>query len=160
MLEEDAKVVSTTGDTALVAIRPRSSCSSCDVKGACGTSIIASLFPSRNKTFIVENTLKAEVGQDVIVGLDEAVLQRASIIVYLLPVLGLILGAALGGYLAERYFSFPAEPASIVAGLSGMVLAFMLASRFSNGSAGKTQYQAKILSVRKQNIDWSSLEKS
>lgn len=160
MLEEDAQVVSTSGDTALVAIKPRSGCGSCDVKGACGTSIIAGLFPSRNRTFIVENTLKAEVGQEVIVGLNESVLQRASLIIYLLPVMGLILGAILGGYLAERYFFFPAEPASIVAGLSGMAIAFVLVNRFSNGSADKTQYQAKILSIRKHNIDWKSLEKS
>ena len=118
----------------------------------------AKCFMSGKETQAVEFTRDDDA--PVIVGLNESMLQRASLIIYLLPVMGLILGAILGGYLAERYFFFPAEPASIVAGLSGMAIAFVLVNRFSNGSADKTQCQAKILSIRKHNIDWKSLEKS
>lgn len=160
MLEEEARVVSASGDTARVHIKPNSACGSCNAKGACGTSLVASLFPTRNATFTVQNPVGAMPGQDVIVGLDEDVLQRASVIVYLLPILGLILGAALGVWLADRYFSLSAEPVSIVSGLSGMAVTFILVNRFSKTTGRNKQYQARIVRIKKQNNSWNLMEKT
>ena len=51
----------------------------------------------------VENRLKAEVGDTVEVSISDKAMLKAVFLVYMVPVIGLIVGAFLGEYLAPRY---------------------------------------------------------
>ena len=69
MLEEDGVVVSISKGMAEVSVMPQSACGSCSASNGCGTSLITSLFPRRNSRFKVKNTLGAQTGEQVIIGL-------------------------------------------------------------------------------------------
>lgn len=96
MIEQEARVTALDGDHALVTVVQQSACGSCAAKSGCGTSVVASLFPQRQQQLRVANTQQARVGDRVMVGLPEDGLQRASLLLYGVPLLGLLLGATTG----------------------------------------------------------------
>lgn len=148
MLEEEGVVVSVRGESAQVRVQQRSACGSCSARQGCGTSLLASLFPRRERVFMARNPLAARVGDHVVIGLRESDLQLASVVIYLLPVLGLIAGAMLGSWLAEVLNSTDGELLSILLG-SGMLALTLLWIRRGNGflSDGR-RFQAVILRVQ------------
>lgn len=96
MIEQEAKVTELQGEHALVVVSRQSACGSCAAKSGCGTSVVASLFPQRSQQLRVANTQGARPGDRVIIGLEESGLQRASLLLYGVPLLGLLVGAAVG----------------------------------------------------------------
>lgn len=103
------------GDQALVALASQSACGSCAAKSGCGTSVLGSLFPKRHQQLRVDNSQAAKPGDRVVIGLPEAGLQRASLLLYGVPLLGLIAGAVAGDHWGGS------EPQAILGGLFGSV---------------------------------------
>jgi sigma-E factor negative regulatory protein RseC len=130
MIEETGTVVSQDGDWAIVEPDKTSSCGSCSVRSGCGTASLSRFFGQRSHSFQAQNPINAKPGDRVVMGLDESLLIKGSVLVYLLPIagmiaaailmsawaglnglnqelwsfIGLILGLLLGGFLA-RYWS-------------------------------------------------------
>ncbi len=118
MIEQEAQVVRADADHAVISIVKQSACGSCKAKSGCGTSVVSSLFPQRRQELRLANPIGAKAGDRVIIGLPEAGLQRASLRLYGIPLLGLLVGAALG----DRWGG--SEPMAIAAGLLGIVIGF------------------------------------
>ena len=159
MLEEDAVVTSVHGEFVEVVTTPRAACGSCQASSACGTSLLARLFPERKRTWRVRNTAGAVNGDAVVIGLDESALQLVAVLVYLLPLAGLIGGAIAGSFFADFYAASFAEPLSITTGLSGMLLALYLVRRFSDRLERSGNCEAKILYVKKHSVVIESVSK-
>jgi len=138
MIEQEARVVAIEGDQALVEIQRQSACGGCAAKSGCGTSVVASLFPQRRQTLRLDNGVQAVPGDRVIVGLPEAALQQASLLLYGLPLLLLLAGAVVGK------LWFGTEPAAILGGLSGVTLGLLLVRRIA-ATAGGRQLQPLLL---------------
>ena len=149
MLEESGVVVSSSKGIAEVAVLPQSACGSCSASNGCGTSLIASLFPERNSRFKVKNTLGAQKGEQVVIGLHESALQSASLILYLVPLAGLIFGAMAGIYLSQDVFHSTSELPGILLGFSGMGAGFILVKHLVRRSASSARYQAEIIRINK-----------
>lgn len=148
MLREEGIVISVKGDRAEVEARPKSACGSCSARSGCGTSLVASLFPRRRHGFIARNRVGARPGDRVFIGLDEADLQLASLMIYLLPLLGLIGGALSGLYLARLLDSSDSELLSILLGGAGMAAVLFWVRVRSYGLGGKGErFEAEILEV-------------
>ena len=133
MIEERASVVAVEDGIAEVATLQRSACGSCNAKAGCGTSILAAWFPQRKLTFRLPNTVSARAGDTVVVGLDEASLQRASAMLYGLPLLGLLAGAMLGEAAVGHFLASPMvghEPGSELGAVSGGLLGLTAALKF------------------------------
>lgn len=98
MLETPARVVQTEQSAALVEADFGGGCGSgmC-AKGGCGAAVLAQLF-SRNPRgpMRVGNPIQASIGERVIVGVEEGMLVRSTLVAYLLP-LAMLLGGALVG---------------------------------------------------------------
>lgn len=98
MLETPALVVETDQAAALVEADFGGGCGSgmC-AKGGCGAAVLAQIF-SRNPRgpMRVGNPIQARIGERVIVGVEEGMLVRSTLLAYLLP-LALLLGGALAG---------------------------------------------------------------
>jgi sigma-E factor negative regulatory protein RseC len=121
MIEAQARVVAKhDGSVDVVAVR-QSACGSCAVKNGCGTSLIAAWFERRQNRFRLRDTLDAEVGDAVVVGLDEGLLQRGALLLYAVPLGGLIGGAVAGDMLFAR-IGLAAELGAVGAGLLGLMM--------------------------------------
>lgn len=132
MLETRAIVVQINGQHALVQANQGNGCEQCNGKG-CGTGKLSQLFCSKPRQFQVENPIDAKVGDEVIVSVaDGAVLQGIGL-VYLLPLVLLLVGAALGNAWTaqpEQRDGYAGAGAAL-----GLLLGFAAAKWFSSRHA-------------------------
>jgi sigma-E factor negative regulatory protein RseC len=124
MLETPALVVQTEQAAALVEADFGGGCGSgmC-AKGGCGAAVLAQLF-SRNPRgpMRVGNPIQASIGERVIVGVEEGMLVRSTLVAYLLP-----LAMLLGGALAGRAWGPGGDGTAAVGALLGLVAGWGLA---------------------------------
>lgn len=149
MLEEDGIVVSISKGMAEVAVTPQSACGSCAARGGCGTSLVATLFPARSSRFKVRNPLGARAGEEVIIGLHESALSSASLILYLIPIAGLVFGAMTGIYLSGHVFHSSSELLSILLGFAGVGAGLVLVKYLVQHRGSSERYQAEIIRIKK-----------
>jgi sigma-E factor negative regulatory protein RseC len=145
MIEESARVIACEAGFAIVETQVQAACGGCQAQAGCTTSVLAGLFKRRHNRLKVLNPIQAAPGQQVIVGLPEQSLVSISLVAYLLPLLGLLLGA-IGLQEAAAYWLWRGgELASIIGGLSGLAIGLMLLRRFSRRHAYDPSYQPVIL---------------
>jgi len=126
LIEERGRVVEARAGRALVETTRSASCDSCGARHACGC-----MGGGREARVWVADPLGVAPGDRVIVAVPEGTVLRASVLVYLVPVLALVAGAVVGNELAPSLGLSP-DLGSAALGLISMVLAF-LASRFLGG---------------------------
>jgi sigma-E factor negative regulatory protein RseC len=102
MIEETALVVGIEQDVAMLEIVRRNPCGLCGQTRGCGTSAFGRLLGHRNNVFKATNPLNAQVGDQVVVGVDEKALLSSSLLVYGVPLSMLVAGALLGTLLAPE----------------------------------------------------------
>ncbi len=137
MIEESAQVLETGAGYAWVETRRRSDCGACSVGGACATSAIAKLFGNRSHRLRVRDELGALPGEQVVIGIPDATLSRASLNAYLLPLLFLMGKALLAQALGAG------EGLVALAGLLGLGLGLALAGRSSKRE--RERYRPSLL---------------
>lgn len=91
-----ATVHGVDGDTALVETENGGGCGRCNEPGGCRSGLIAGMFAAGPRTYRIANTIHAQAGERVLVCLPEGAVLRGAIAGYLVPALGVVLGAALG----------------------------------------------------------------
>jgi len=149
MIEEQGRVVRLDGDFAEIVTEKRSACGSCSAKGGCGTSLLSTWFPQRHLSFRLKNEVDARPGDPVIVGLDEALLQRSSMLLYAFPLAGLLLGAIAGEHGFE-FLALPSELGAVLVGLLGLIAALFLVRLLTNGKGAVGDPGVRLLRVARQ----------
>jgi len=89
MIEQQARVTFVEGNRIYVESLQTSACSQCAQKSSCGSAIYASVLPKRQLALTTSLSLKQ--GDNVVVGLNERDLLRASLLLYLLPVIVMLI---------------------------------------------------------------------
>lgn len=145
MIEESAVIVARDGEFADVQALRRGACGGCGAKAACGTSLLDRFLGRRPLRLRVVNVIDASVGEQVVVGVPEAALLRAAVSAYLVPVLGLILGAMLGQEFASLSASSASDPFSVIGGLVGFGLALLWLRGYSARLGSNPRYRAVLL---------------
>jgi sigma-E factor negative regulatory protein RseC len=125
MLETRAFVVQVHGKEALVEAIGEGGCGQCSSEKGCGSSKLTQLFCNRPRQFTVHNEANARVGDEVQITLQDGVLLRSSILMYVLPLALLLSGGMLGTYLSHDAASRDGYAAS--GSLFGLVVGFALA---------------------------------
>jgi sigma-E factor negative regulatory protein RseC len=146
MIEETACVVSVEpGSSGYVWIEPRrkSSCNICTRNEGCGSASLAELFSGKPVRVKALDTIGSQVGEWVIVGIDERALVKGSFAVYAMPLVVMILMATF----ASTIFSDPAfrEMCSIIFGLAGLGAGIAWSGYFAHKVANDNHYQPVIL---------------
>ena len=100
MIEEQALVVAIDGDQAMLEIVRRTPCGLCGQTRGCGVSVFGKLLGHRNNVFRAVNPLNAQIGDQVVVGVDEKALLVSSLAVYGIPLVLVLAGAIVGTLLA------------------------------------------------------------
>ena len=96
MIEQRVQVVSLQGRYALVRAASRAGgCAACGMQQECAVSSLGKLLRPRGRTWKIENTVAAAVGDELTVGIADGVLLTAAFLGYVLPLLSLLFGAAL-----------------------------------------------------------------
>lgn len=129
-----------------VVTQRQSACGHCAARNGCGTSLLATWFPQRQLAFRLNNDIQAAAGDTVIIGLDEAFLQRSSLLLYALPLLGLLVGAVAGEY-GFSLLSWPTELGAILLGLLGLSAALLAVRYFSASSFERGEVGVKLLRI-------------
>lgn len=134
MIEEHGTVTAVDGDIAEIAVERRSACGSCAAKGGCGTSLLAQWLPQRRLTLRLPNAIHARPGETVVVGLDENTLQRGSLLLYAVPLAGLLAGAV-GGEALMATLGHSPELGGIGGGLLGLIAGLRLVASHTRRTA-------------------------
>jgi len=125
MLETQATVVSIESEgRALVEADQVGGCGQCNGK-SCGTAKLSRLFCSRPRQFQVDNPIRASVGDQVIVSVSDGSVLRGISLIYVMPLVLLLMGAALGEMFASNQLEQRDSYAAIGA-ILGILLGFVL----------------------------------
>jgi len=141
MIEEAGIVERVEGD--YIWVSPAGSagaCGGCKSAGSCSTSFLSSLFQDRaSKSIRVENTIHAQQNDHVVLGIHPQGLLSGSVLIYLLPIVGLFLAAALGKVLSG-------ELASIGFGLFGLLVGLFVSKLLAASTTMKSKLQLIAIS--------------
>lgn len=141
MIKEWATVVSWHNGHALVSCDVKSSCSSCSSRAGCGSRVLNKLGPQTEHTISVPSSEPLIVGQKVELGISEGSLLTSAMLVYMTPLLGLFVMAAVFQLL------FSSDLAAFAGGILGGVGGFLVARGLSPKLASREAWQPVILSV-------------
>lgn len=145
MIEEIATVVGTEGRFAWVNAARGTSCGTCSAQEGCGTAALSRVLGQRQAQVRALNSIGAKVGDEVIVGIEERALVQGSVAVYLVPLLGLLLGGGLGELVAGRMSPVYAEPAATVLGTLGLVAGLLWLRGFGRRIRKDLRYQPVVV---------------
>jgi|Deesub1362A_J573_1020465.scaffolds.fasta_scaffold00034_60 sigma-E factor negative regulatory protein RseC len=140
-MEETGVVLSTQGRLARVLVKRKEGiCDKCTA-GTCHLS-------DRGAELEALNLVDARPGQQVKVVLQPYTYVKGSLIIYGLPVLGLILGAVLGKeLLAPKLSGMDADLVSAFTGFSAFLLLFLAARLWGRRAERKLQYKPVIQEI-------------
>jgi sigma-E factor negative regulatory protein RseC len=135
MIETSATVVDLGPGVAWVETVRQSACGHCEGAGSCGTSVLAKLFgPSRSRLQI-DDPQGLRVGEQVVIGIPDGTLVRASFVAYLLPLLFLVATAGLATSLRVG------EGTVALVGIAGLGMGLWLSGRLTGGQSARGRYR-------------------
>ena len=142
MIEESGRIVAVSDEKVWIEIIRTSACDTCKAQKGCGHGLMNK--SSLGQSFqldVMKNGLSANVGDIAIIGIPEDSLIKASLISYLMPILLLLILAAIGKLLFG-------ELASIIMGMLGLVVGFILVRKI--GESETVTQNPILLSVTHQ----------
>lgn len=144
MIEEYAIITKRVKNIATLEIERRTACGLCGQTRGCGNATWGKLLGHKSHEFFAENAINAEVGDSVVVGVDERAILSSVFYLYLVPLLGMIVGAVLADMLLDNEFYV------ILAAIFGLLIGFAWAKGHLVGYGGVTKalsskYRAVIL---------------
>lgn len=144
MIEEYAIVTKCSGTQATLEIERRTACGLCGQKRGCGNATWGKLLGHDSRDFTAENQVNAQVGDSVVVGIDEQAVLNSAFFLYVVPLIGLLIGTFAADYLFKNQFYV------ILGAVFGLLLGFLwvkghLIGRDKSGVAFNKRYQAVIL---------------
>jgi sigma-E factor negative regulatory protein RseC len=126
MIEELAVVVKIEDQQIWVGAGQNRGCGGCQQKASCTTNAIGSVL--KKKSVPVDSDIQLKVGDEVMVAIDENLLLRASLLVYLLPLIALISGAGIADWLLADDTPH-AELWTVGSAVMGFLLSLWLANK-------------------------------
>lgn len=119
MIEQSARVVSIDDQQIWLEVERQSSCSGCKLRNGCGTGLLSRHVGQRFSRLAVPRTKNVQVGEQVQIQIAEKGLLHGALMMYLLPLLGLIAGAGLVNLMAGPAWL------EIISGLGGLTIGFI-----------------------------------
>jgi sigma-E factor negative regulatory protein RseC len=141
MLEARGVVVKIADEFAWIRTQRHSACGHCDSQDSCGTASLSQVLGQKVTEVKVRNHVAAQVGDDVMVGLEEQALLRGSLVIYLLPLVCLFTTAIL----AQSWFD--SEILTIISGITGLAGGLLWVKQITVTMAEDVRYQPVILRV-------------
>ncbi|OOZ42024.1 Fis family transcriptional regulator [Solemya pervernicosa gill symbiont] len=144
MIEEQAQVVRVESGEVWVETQRKSSCGSCAANRGCGTAVLSKVLGNRTTPIRVICDVPVGVGDQVVIAIREEALVRGSLAVYMVPLLGVLLGAMLGEWMAPQ-LGTAVEMSTIVGGITGMLIGLFWLRLFSRKIGSSPLYQPVVV---------------
>lgn len=153
MIEEMGTVVSVDATHAWVESVQKSSCQNCALKSGCGQAVMGRWAQRSTRLPVLlngENTANIATGDQVRFGVAGSVVANGSLLVYLIPLLGLIMGTGAGQALESS------EVISVLGGLVGFLAGGAIVRRHAYKTRHNTRLQPVLLDAVPKSIATSS----
>ena len=141
MATEEGVVIKSGASTAWVKTERSSACKACSARGSCTSS-------EQSNAMEVEalNVAGAQVGDRIVLHIETSSLLKASFLLYVFPILCMLAGALVGHHGAEQLQIDPSV-VSLVLGLLGFGLAFVIVRRRQQAMAQTDTYKPKVIRI-------------
>lgn len=141
MIEESGRVVAVESDAVWVETARRTGCGRCDEPGGCGNGALARHARSRMGRVRALNpgALPVDVGDHVLVGVPEDAVLRGAALVYVLPLVLLLGGAAAG------VASTGGDGDAIAGAAAGLLAGFLLVRLLARRAATDISAQPVVI---------------
>lgn len=146
MIEETARVVAVENGQLLLEAQTKAACNACAAKQGCGTSVLSKWVGRKFTRFQAPNTVNAQVGDEVVVGLAEEAMLKGSVLVYLLPLLAMIGFALIADGLISAEMEFR-DLMVLAAAVAGFAVTLIFARRIL--SSGSFRHKLRPVVLRK-----------
>ncbi len=144
MIEEQAQVVEIIGSQLVLQAQTQSACGSCSASKGCGTSVLSKVIGRKFTRFQVANNIDAEVGDTVVVGISEDALLTGSLVMYIIPILGMLVFALLANTSLDVHVQY--RDLSIAAsGIMGLVLGSLLSRWYFQRQSSRQRFTPVVL---------------
>lgn len=144
MIEDIGKVVKIDGNQAYVQLERSSACASCGLQEA------EELATGGKVVFGAYNIAEATIGDRVRVQVRTGVYVKASLYMYGIPVLFLVIGAIAGAY-AAAILKRSSDTMSALFAMGGLVVGFIILVLLRKKS-NKTEYMPMVVEVMQDNV--------
>lgn len=146
MIEEYAIVTELINEQATLELERRTACGLCGQKRGCGNAAWGKLLGHNRHAFIADNPVNAKIGDSVLVGINEKAVLNSAFFLYVLPLVGLLIGALLADYFFSNQFYV------MLGAALGLTSGFLwvkghLIGRNQSGLAYSSAYRAVILRI-------------
>ncbi len=144
MIEEEAQVVEIKGSQVILQARTQSACGNCSASKGCGTSVLAKVIGRKFTRFQAENNVGAKIGDTVVVGISEDALLRGSLVMYIIPILGMLFFSLLANYLLAS--SIDSLDLIIAAsGIMGLIFGSLIAKSYFQRQSSAQHFTPVVL---------------
>ena len=114
-------------------------CGRCHEEGGCGGQQLTQMFCKGPKTYLVDNTIGAKVGDRITIAIDAGTVSRAANLAYILPLAATIAGAVLGTL-------FGGDLIAVLGAGIGLSIAFLYVITRSRSNTGNLAERPHIIS--------------
>jgi len=126
MLKKCGIVVAVEDKFVLVQMQRTDGCMNCIAEKGCGIASLSLVLGKKNTLVKVIDHIGVKVGDNVMLGLDEQTLLKNSLVLYILPLVGMFIGAISYNLLATLGLLPNAEIFTGLAGLIGLTVGLRL----------------------------------
>lgn len=146
MIEQTVKIVAIDGKEVWVESLSQTGCARCDAGQGCGGGVFSKLFGQKQYRMKIFNSLDADLEQNVVIGIPDRAVTMGSFLVYLMPILGLIVGGLLGRYLDVEIFKGEyGELLTLIFAMTGAFIFILLAHFKIKSGSFHQQYTPRML---------------
>ena len=141
MNQSEGIVKETRGSKALVITDRQEMCATCVAKNFChmlggGKEVLSETL----------NPVGAKTGDMVKIGIPDGAVTKASLIVYMVPASGFVVGASIGYFIAKLY-DLDLNIVTLIGSLLGLALSLVSVRFLNNTLSKKAYYQPEITSI-------------
>ena len=150
MITENAIVISISNNQTWIETQRKSACGQCSANKGCGTSVLSKVMGNKLSKMKAINKINAQVGDEVIVGLNEKSLLKGAFMTYLVPLLFLFLFSLIGQYFSTQLTIQKNEFIVILFSIVGFFVGLYYLKRFASSIEQDENYQPVILKKSNQ----------
>jgi sigma-E factor negative regulatory protein RseC len=141
MIEEEAIVIKASKENVTLEVVRSKPCGLCGQVRGCGNSIWGKIFSHRTGYIETRNHLNAKLGDVVILGIDETLMLKSSLMLYGVPLMLMFLGMVIANTFAKE----TTELYVLLGAVMGLFLGIVLIKRIVNEKMQMFYNEAQLI---------------